>query len=123
MSRRRPKRVAVSGCVFGEKVKGDLGRGTWYVGFMKYLVVFLIFAATPLAAQDEERGRDLMTEALRLFMKGLMQEVEPALDDLGDLLENLDAYHPPEVLPNGDIIIRRKTPLDRELEEDGEVEL
>ena len=64
-----------------------------------------------------------MTEALRLFMKGLMQEVEPALDDLGDLLDNLDAYHPPEVLPNGDIIIRRKTPLDRELEEGGEVEL
>ena len=82
-----------------------------------------MFVATPLAAQDEESGRDLMTEALRLFMKGLMQEVEPALDDLGDLLDNLDAYHPPEVLPNGDIIIRRKTPLDRELEEGGEVEL
>ena len=90
---------------------------------MKYLAVFLMFAATPLAAQDEESGRDLMTEALRLFMKGLMQEVEPALDDLGDLLDNLDAYHPPEVLPNGDIIIRRKTPLDRELEEGGEIEL
>ena len=100
-----------------------MGRGTWYVGFMKYLVVLLMFVATPLAAQDEESGRDLMTEALRLFMKGLMQEVEPALDDLGDLLDNLDAYHPPEVLPNGDIIIRRKTPLDRELEEGGEVEL
>ena len=83
----------------------------------------MMFAATPLSAQDEESGRDLMTEALRLFMKGLMQEVEPALDDLGNLLDNLDAYHPPEVLPNGDIIIRRKTPLDRELEEGGEVEL
>ena len=68
-----------------------------------------------------------MSEALRLFMKGLMQEMEPALDELGGLLENLDAYHPPEVLPNGDIIIRRKTPLEKELEdeigEEGEVEL
>lgn len=90
---------------------------------MKYFAVILLLVTTPASAQEEERGRDLMTEALRLFMKGLVQEVEPALDDLGDLLDNLDAYHPPEVLPNGDIIIRRKTPLDRELEEGGEVEL
>lgn len=90
---------------------------------MKYFAVILLLVTTPASAQEEERGRDLMTEALRLFMKGLMQEVEPALDDLGDLLDNLDAYHPPEVLPNGDIIIRRKTPLNRELEESGEVEL
>ena len=106
-----------------EKVKGDLGRGTWYVCPMKYFAVIFLLVATPVSAQDEEQGRDLMSEALRLFMKGLMQEMEPALDDLGDLLDNLDAYHAPEVLPNGDIIIRRKTPLDRELEEGGEVEL
>lgn len=67
-----------------------------------------------------------MAEALRLFMQGLMKEMEPALDDLSELLDNLDAYHPPEMLPNGDIIIRRKTPLERALEgeeDDGEVEL
>ena len=82
-----------------------------------------MIVAAPAIAQEEESGRDLMAEALRLFMKGLMAEVEPALDDLGDLLDNLDAYHPPEVLPNGDIIIRRKTPLEREAEEGGEIEL
>ena len=93
--------------------------------FVRILAVCLL--ASPVFAQDEEQGRDLMSEALRLFMKGLMQEMEPALDELGGLLENLDAYHPPEVLPNGDIIIRRKTPLEKELEdeigEEGEVEL
>ena len=93
---------------------------------MHKLALILALCATPTFAQDdaEAPGRDLMAEALRLFMKGLMAEMEPALDDLGSLLENLDAYHPPEVLPNGDIIIRRKTPLDRGAnDEDGEVEL
>ena len=58
-----------------------------------------------------------------MFFRGLMDEMEPALRDLQegmepalrDLMEkldDLDAYHLPEVLPNGDIIIRRKTPLD-----------
>lgn len=90
---------------------------------MRRLTVLVLIALTlPAFAQDEEPGRDLMAEALRLFMKGLMAEMEPALDELGDLLDNLDAYHPPEVLPNGDIIIRRKTPDEVE-EEGGEVEL
>jgi hypothetical protein len=91
---------------------------------MHKLVLILALCATPALAQDDDPpGRDLMAEALRLFMKGLMAEMEPALDDLGNFLDNLDAYHPPEVLPNGDIIIRRKTPLEKELDEDGEVEL
>jgi hypothetical protein len=95
----------------------------------RVLILSLVLAASPAFAQQEEepQGRDLMGEALRLFMKGLMAEMEPALDDLGNLLDNLDAYHPPEVLPNGDIIIRRKTPLEKDLEdeigEEGEVEL
>ncbi len=74
------------------------------------LVLALLFAPLPVAAEDpsEGEGTDLMAEALRLFMQGLMQEMEPALDDMRGLLDNLDAYHPPEVLPNGDIIIRRK---------------
>ena len=93
---------------------------------MRWFVIMLsLCLAAPAFAQDEQPGgRDLMGEALRLFMKGLMAELEPALDDLGDLLDNLDAYHPPEVLPNGDIIIRRKTPLEREAGvEGGEIEL
>ena len=100
-----------------------------YTSSMRFLSLILALCLTfPAYAQDDQpQGRDLMGEALRLFMKGLMAEMEPALDDLGNLLDNLDAYHPPEVLPNGDIIIRRKTPLEKELEdkigEEGEVEL
>ncbi len=66
----------------------------------------------------------MMAEALRLFMRGLMEEMEPAFDDLNNLLENIDVYHPPEMLPNGDIIIRRRTPMERHPEgEDGEIDL
>ena len=80
-----------------------------------------LLIATPLEAQ-EDRGRDLMAEALRLFMQGFMAEMEPAIEDLEGFLQDLNAYHPPEVLPNGDIIIRRKTPLEPGAE-DGEIEL
>ena len=92
---------------------------------MRWLIVTTtLFLATPAFAQDSEpQGRDLMSEALRLFMKGLMTEMEPAFEDLESLLENFDVYHPPEVLPNGDIIIRRKQPLDKGPDEDGEIEL
>lgn len=74
----------------------------------------------PLAAQDGgarndagevEKGFSLMQEGTRLMLKGLMERVEPALRDLGEAIDDLNAYHAPEILPNGDILIRRKTPL------------
>ena len=32
----------------------------------------------------------------------------PALETLLEAVEDFSAYHPPEVLPNGDIILRKK---------------
>lgn len=94
---------------------------------MKRFALLLVLIAAPAFAQDTDEtpgeGTDLMEEALKLFMRGLMQEIEPALDDLSNLLDNLDAYHPPEILPNGDIIIRRRRPVEPKPDEDGEVEL
>lgn len=87
------------------------------------LIIFLLCLAAPLRAEGEgTSGRDLMAEALRLFMQGFMAEMEPAIEDLQGFVDNLNAYHPPEVLPNGDIIIRRKTPEEMG-EPDGDVEL
>lgn len=88
----------------------------------KIAVIAAFLIATPAVAQDEERGRDLMSEALRLFMQGFMAEMEPALEDLESFLSEFNAYHPPEVLPNGDILIRRKTPEEMG-EAEGEIEL
>ena len=92
------------------------------MAFIAWLAAVPAFAQE---AEEEPQGRDLMAEALRLFMQGFMAEMEPTLEDLQGFVEDLNAYHPPEVLPNGDIIIRRKTPLELEAEdgEEGEIDL
>lgn len=86
--------------------------------------------ATPVLAQDEP---SLMEQGAKQFFEGLLQEMAPALDELTQLMEEAgpalqdfmaemgpklgavlnevedwSAYAAPEVLPNGDIIIRRK---------------
>ena len=77
-------------------------------------------------------GFDLMEEGARLLMRGLMEEMEPAIEGLQDSLEDMGTalsdfmgsvgpafadvlnqvddfrnYEAPEFLPNGDIIMRR----------------
>ena len=83
---------------------------------------------------DMQRGFDLLGEGAELLFRGLRGEAEPTLRDMVDAMRDLnwngltfrdvDDYHPPEVLPNGDIIIRRKTPLDPvDPDGDGDIEL
>lgn len=69
---------------------------------------------------DIREGMDLLSQGTRLLLQGLLSEVEPALRELEGVLSDLNAYHPPEVLPNGDIILRRKTPLPATPRGDGE---
>ncbi|MCK0119083.1 hypothetical protein MWU61_00920 [Loktanella sp. F6476L] len=101
-------------------------------------VFALSLAVSPLAAQTdaptpEDDGVSLMEEGAKLLLRGLLTEMEPALDDLqdfaedmgprmqmltdqmgpafADLLDQIDditQYQAPEFLPNGDIIIRRR---------------
>lgn len=113
---------------------------------MKHIAFALILALTPLSSfaqdggnKDIEEGSTLLEQGARLLLKGLMSEVEPALEDMTKELENfaqnaepmmrelakmmgdLTHYHPPEVLPNGDIIIRRKLPA--EIAQDPEIDI
>ena len=92
---------------------------------MKRAALILCLALSHSAAAQDEPGQglNLMEEAMRLFMRGLLQEMEPALDDLRDLVAGIDAYHPPEVLENGDILIRRKTPEELEADPPAEGEI
>lgn len=102
---------------------------------MKHAVLAIALAATPLAAtaQDAtpapdaaEDGPSLMERGLSLFFEGFSQEMEPALTEMGKALEQLGPtvapaleklmamvddmtnYEMPEMMENGDIIIRRK---------------
>ena len=86
----------------------------------------------PAPGEDSESFR-LMEEGARTFLQGLMGEVEPALEGLQGMTEQMrpalrdfvaemgpafrdlvtevedwSVYQAPEILPNGDIIIRRR---------------
>lgn len=86
-----------------------------------------------LAQDQNDRGLSLMERGAQMFMEGILKEMEPALKEfegfaediapalrqfaqemgpkLTELLEEVEdwsAYDAPEILPNGDIIIRRK---------------
>ncbi len=77
-------------------------------------------AETDVPKGDIREGVDLLGEGARKMFRGLLDEVEPSVRDMaralqdlnwqGLKIEDLDDYHPPEVLENGDIILRRKTP-------------
>lgn len=85
----------------------------------------LVLAATGPQAQDSKsemsEGFSLLQQGTRLLLEGLMKELGPALLELEGRLIDLNAYQVPEVLPNGDIIIRRKVPLDGP--DEGEIDL
>lgn len=90
----------------------------------------------PQPVEDDtevEDGRSLMERGAQMFLDGMRREMSPALEDLRDLvttmgpamqeflrdmgpamadllgkIDDLQVYEMPELLPNGDIIIRRK---------------
>lgn len=105
---------------------------------MKHLMIATCAAClmtAPIYAQEtpsEPDGFSLMEEGAKLLFRGLMTEMEPTLDELTglademrpaleafademgpailklvDLMDEITHYEMPEILPNGDIIIRR----------------
>ena len=113
------------------------------------VIPLLMLSAPPAVAEEE--GLSLMERGAQLFIEGILQEMEPTLDDLQgfaddmgpalrgfademgpaltDLLakvEDWSVYHPPEILPNGDIILRKRQqpePIPLELEPDQSIDL
>ncbi|EBA16518.1 hypothetical protein RSK20926_22374 [Roseobacter sp. SK209-2-6] len=99
----------------------------------------LLMLSTPL--QAEEGGSNLMERGAEMFWEGLrkemapslkeleglvatigpsmqafLQEMGPALAEIAQKVEDWSAYEAPEILPNGDIIIRKKQKLKPEPE-------
>lgn len=66
--------------------------------------------------EDHAQGlaEDFGAEA-RDAVQELLQLVNPMIDSLSLFIDGLPAYHAPEILPNGDIIIRRKPANDNDL--------
>ncbi len=85
------------------------------------LATLLAMSPAPSLAEGESdisRGADLLREGLGLMLEGMLEEMRPAAEDwargwaeLVSLLGDYSAYELPEILPNGDILIRRKHPL------------
>lgn len=119
---------------------------------MKHVALVTLLALPTAGIAQEEEAPSLMERGMELFFEGLRQEMEPALEGLesfaqglgpamadmmeemgpafAELLERVDDfsnYQSPEMLPNGDIIIRRKPEAPDvpppEIGKDGAVEL
>jgi hypothetical protein len=114
-------------------------------------LILALLLTTPALAQDTpvpriplspeggptEDGLGLMQEGAKLLFEGLMQEMAPAIEGMGEALQEMEPavrdllaliddirnYQAPEMLPNGDIIIRRKPDAPLRPLEDGEIEL
>ena len=88
--------------------------------------------AAPATAQDSE-GNSLLEEGADLFLRGLIQEVAPPLQELAGIgqevlpifralaeefgpalsevasqIDSIAYYEPPVIAPNGDIVLRRR---------------
>lgn len=104
------------------------------------LAVAFILTASVGSGEDRDQGPGLMERGMELFLEGLRDEMSPALEDLrklaedygpemlgflqqmgpafGKLMDQVNdwtAYEAPEILPNGDIIIRKKPAPDLEM--------
>lgn len=101
-------------------------------------LLLLCLGLSPVAAEGvlpeapvPDLGQSLMQHGAQMLLRGLMHEMEPALNDMGKamgeiepvlrdliaMMDDLRNYHAPVLLPNGDILIRRKTPAELALPE------
>lgn len=100
---------------------------------MKHAIVALFLLTSPVQAQtpappadDVEQGLSLMERGAQMLLDHMMTKVEPSLKDMTDalkqaqprimellaMIDDIKNFHAPELLPNGDILIRRKTPAE-----------
>lgn len=80
----------------------------------------------PVSPAEVDQGVSLMQQGAKLLLKGLMSNMKPAMDDMSraiaemqpglqnliTMMGDVGNYHAPEMLSNGDIIIRHKTPAE-----------
>jgi hypothetical protein len=103
----------------------------------RILMISAMVSAFGAPTIAQENDKSLMEQGAELFFEGLRKEMEPALDELLGLadefgpamqsffdemgpalaelareIQDWSVYETPEILPNGDIIIRKKPTQD-----------
>lgn len=82
------------------------------------ITVAAFLAASPIHADDSKSPLPTEDELQQLgelaesWMKRFSEKVSPMVEQLKGMVDDLNAYQAPEMLPNGDIIIRRKPDAD-----------
>jgi len=87
-----------------------------YIWMMKRLIpiaLIPVMLAAPAHADPKDwegfrKDLEQFSEDSRKFLQSWVNDLGPLLDALKDKIDDISNYDPPEVLPNGDIIIRRK---------------
>lgn len=88
-----------------------------------------VIAASPIAADDSksplptEDELEQLGELAESWMKRFADRMSPMVEQLKDMVDDMNAYQAPEMLPNGDIIIRRKPDVEATEDELPSVEL
>lgn len=86
----------------------------------RFALILALVLAAPLPAvaqsdrEETQEGIDLLAEGARRLLEQLTDDLAPFMEQLEMQLEELQAYEAPEILPNGDILIRRKPDADPE---------
>ncbi len=80
------------------------------------VLVLVLAPSTQAQAEDGEwpelrRFLEQFAEESQDFLEGWADDIAPLLEGLRGKVDDLSRFEPPEILPNGDIIIRRKPDL------------
>lgn len=71
---------------------------------------FLALTAPAFAQSASDPANSQFGQRLEGLIDRLVDQIEPSMAELRALIEDWSAWHAPEVLPNGDILIRRRRP-------------
>jgi len=78
----------------------------------------------PSPLEEFDRHAEQLGEQAKETIEEFLGLIGPLIDRFSYFVDDLPAYHAPEILPNGDIIIRRKhnRDLKPETKSDGEID-
>lgn len=74
----------------------------------RIVLPFVLALSLPLAAAAQGQAPPTVHDRIEALIDRLLGQIEPGVDALAEMLGELSGWYPPEILPNGDILIRRR---------------